>query len=240
MVLLGLIILIFYGKNNIQPIFKPFTTNIIASLSLILSLAFGYHVLMHLPAVDFRAYKVGDNLIENMSIPENASKAVQEFKWTFEVNGQAQEVVTNGSYPNIDGTYVGVETKIISEGYQPSILDFSIENDSEDLTQSFLAKARLIMIVSYNLDTASDAGLKKLKLFSDEALGKGYTVIGLSASADEIQKKIKNDYDLNFEFYLCDEKVLKTAIRSNPGVLQLNKGTVEQKVHWNDIEDLVL
>ena len=239
-VLLGLILLIFYGKNSIQPIFKPLTTNVIASLSLILSLAFGYHVLMHLPSIDFRAYKIGDNLVENMSTPENAPKAVQEFKWTFEVNGRVQEVVTNGSYPNIDGTYVGVETKIISEGYQPSILDFSIENDAEDLTQFFLAETRLLMIVAYNLDTAEVEGLKKLKAFSDAALDKGYTVIGLSASGKEVKKRIQSDYDLNFEFYLCDEKALKTVVRANPGVLLLNKGTVEQKVHWNDIEDLVL
>ncbi|MFL2623605.1 MAG: BT_3928 family protein [Flavobacteriaceae bacterium] len=239
-VLLGLILLIFYGKNSIQPIFKPLTTNVIASLSLILSLAFGYHVLMHLPSIDFRAYKIGDNLVENMSTPENAPKAVQEFKWTFEVNGRVQEVVTNGSYPNIDGTYVGVETKIISEGYQPSILDFSIENDAEDLTQFFLAETRLLMIVAYNLDTAEVEGLKKLKAFSDAAIDKGYTVIGLSASGKEVKKRIQSDYDLNFEFYLCDEKALKTVVRANPGVLLLNKGTVEQKVHWNDIEDLVL
>ena len=239
-VLLGLILLIFYGKNSIQPIFKPLTTNVIASLSLILSLAFGYHVLMHLPSIDFRAYKIGDNLVENMSTPENAPKAVQEFKWTFEVNGRVQEVVTNGSYPNIDGTYVGVETKIISEGYQPSILDFSIENDAEDLTQFFLAETRLLMIVAYNLDTAEVEGLKKLKAFSDAAIDKGYTVIGLSASGKEVKKRIQSDYDLNFEFYLCDEKALKTVVRANPGVLQLNEGTVEQKVHWNDIEDLVL
>ena len=47
-------------------------------------------------------------------------------------------------------------------------------------------------------------------------------------------------YDFNFEFYLCDEKALKTVIRSNPGVLQLSRGTVLQKVHWNDIENLAL
>jgi hypothetical protein len=195
---------------------------------------------MHLPSIDFRAYKIGDNLIQNMSTPENAPKAVQEFKWTFEVDGQLQEVVTNGSYPNIDGTYVGVETKIISEGYQPSILDFSIETDTEDFTQMFLAEYNLLMLVSYNLDTADAAGLKKLKALSDKAIYMGYTVIGLTASGAQTKKKIQSIYDFNFEFYLCDEKALKTVIRANPGVLQLSRGTVLQKVHWNDIEDLVL
>ena len=45
-------------------------------------------------------------------------------------------------------------------------------------------------------------------------------------------------YKLGFEWYLCDEKALKTVVRSNPGILELDKGTVKQKVHWNDIEDL--
>jgi hypothetical protein len=39
---------------------------------------------------------------------------------------------------------------------------------------------------------------------------------------------------------LCDEKVLKTIVRANPGVVVLEKGTVTQKVHWNDIDDLKL
>ena len=68
----------------------------------------------------------------------------------------------------------------------------------------------------------------------------GYTVIGLTASGAQTKKKIQSIYDFNFEFYLCDEKALKTVIRSNPGVLQLSRGTVLQKVHWNDIENLAL
>ena len=54
--------------------------------------------------------------------------------------------------------------------------------------------------------------------------------------------KISNDewkMRYNFDFYLCDEKELKTMIRSNPGLLILNNGTIKQKVHWNDIDKLV-
>jgi len=39
---------------------------------------------------------------------------------------------------------------------------------------------------------------------------------------------------------LCDEKALKTVISANPGIVKLHKGTVTQKVHWNDIQDLDL
>lgn len=239
-VLLALILIIFFGRKYITQIFSPIVTNSIAALSLILSLAFGYHVLMHLPSIDFRAYKIGDNLLQNMSTPPDAPKAVQEFTWTFDVDGEQQTIVTDGSYPNIEGTYVGVETRIVEEGFQPSILDFSIESEDEDFTEYYLNAERLLMLVSYNLETAEKEGLLKLKAISDEALKKGYTVIGLSASGEDVKNRIKQEYDLEFEFFICDEKALKTVVRSNPGALQLEKGTVQQKVHWNDIEDLEL
>ena len=52
------------------------------------------------------------------------------------------------------------------------------------------------------------------------------------------KKRFKPPITLDVEFYLCDEKVLKTIVRANPGVVVLEKGTVTQKVHWNDIDDL--
>ena len=96
------------------------------------------------------------------------------------------------------------------------------------------------MIVTYNLASSEKDGLAKLKAISDEALKKGYTVIGMTASGDDLKQKIKSEYNLNFDFYLCDEKVLKTIVRANPGLVVLNKGTVTQKVHWNDVDYLKL
>ena len=50
--------------------------------------------------------------------------------------------------------------------------------------------------------------------------------------------KIKSEYQLNFAFYFTDETTFKTIVRSNPGVLLLEKGTIKQKVHYNDLDDL--
>ena len=239
-VLLVFIMILFLGKSYITPLFKPLLTSLIVILSFIASLGFGYHVLMHLPSIDFRAYKIGDNLLTNMSIPENAPKAVQEFTWIFDVNGKREAIVTDGSYPDVNGDYVSVETRVVKEGYQPSILDFSIESDIEDLTDDFLKNEKLVMVVSYSLESAEREGLEKLKSFSENAKSKGYTVIGLSASGNDAKQNIKSSFGLDFEFYLCDEKVLKTVVRSNPGVLILKRGTVKQKAHWNDIDNLDL
>jgi uncharacterized membrane protein YphA (DoxX/SURF4 family) len=239
-VLLFFVLVLFFGVKHIKPLFGKLPVTILALLSFILSFWFGYHVLMHLPVVDFRAYHVGANIQEGIRIPEDAKKPVVEYAWKFNVNGTEKVVTTNGSYPSVDGDFVSVDSKVIEEGYQPPIYDFSIETEDDDLTQQFLSEDNLIMIISYNLDNIETGGAEKLKAFSDKAMKNGYSVIGLTASGDEAKQKINETYHLNFNWYLCDEKALKTVVRSNPGILKLHKGTIEQKVHWNDIEDLKL
>ena len=240
-VLLFFILILFFGVKYIKPVFNNLQTTILASLSFIFSFWLAYHVLMHLPVIDFRAYKIGKNILEGMSIPENAPKPIVEYAWKFNVNGEEKVITTMGDYPSIEGDFVSVATKVISEGYQPPVVDFSIEStDGEDFTQQFLSEENLILIVSYSLEHMEKAGAEKLKAFSDAALKKGYKVIGLTASGDAEKERIKKQYNLNFDFYLCDEKALKTVVRSNPGILELDKGTVKQKVHWNDIDDLKL
>ena len=96
------------------------------------------------------------------------------------------------------------------------------------------------MIVVYDLKSSEKEGIEKMKALSDKALKNGYTVIGMTTSDEATKQAVKATYGFDFDFYLCDEKVLKTIVRSNPGVVILNKGTVMQKKHWNDIEDLKL
>lgn len=239
-ILLVFILVLFVGKKYITPVFTQLPTTILAMLSFIFCLWLGFHVLMHLPVVDFRAYKIGANIQEGMTIPDDAPKPIQEFTWVFNVNGEEKEFITDGSYPEVDGEYVTVTSKMVDPGYQPPIYDFSIESDSENLTDYFLAEDNVIVIISYSLEKIEKQGAEKLKAFSEQAKGLGYTVIGLTASGDAAKEKINKTYGLGFDWYLCDEKALKTVVRANPGIIEMDQGTIKQKVHWNDIETLEL
>lgn len=239
-ILLVMIVILFIGYKYINPILSRFGLTIAALLSFIFCLWFGYHVLMHLPVFDFRAYKIGDNLKENMQLPPDAQKAITDYKWTYKLNGEEKTVTTRGSAPEAYDEIIGVETEEIRAADVPEIQDFSIETEDEDLTDQFLEEEKLLMIVSYALEKAEVEGLEKLKALSERARKNGYTVIGLTTSNAAKKQEVKKDFKLDFDFYLCDEKVLKTIVRSNPGVLILNKGTVMQKEHWNDIDDLEL
>lgn len=239
-VLLFFILILFFGVRHIKPVFSKLGTTVVALLGFLASLSFAYYVIMHLPAIDFRAYKIGDNLMENMKLGPDAKKAIIDYEWTYTLNGETKVLTDRGQGPAAYDDIIGVETKEIQAADLPKIQDFSIESEDEDLTTYFLEKDKLLMIVAYDLTTAEKAGMAKLKSLSDEALKKGYTVIGMTTSNEAAKQKVKATYHLDFEFYLCDEKVLKTIVRSNPGVVILHKGTVMQKKHWSDIEDLKL
>ncbi|WP_299336124.1 BT_3928 family protein [uncultured Psychroserpens sp.] len=237
-ILLVMIVILFIGKRHIKPVLSTFGLSLTALLSFIICLWFGYHVLMHLPTFDFRAYKIGDNLQENMTLPEDAQKAVTDYIWTYTINGEEKTLTDRGRGPKTYDKIIGVETKIIEEGDVPKIQDFSIESEDEDLTQQFLAEDKLVIVVAYSLEKAEAEGMKSLKAMADDALNNGYTVIGLTASGEAKKQEVKDTYKLDFDFYLCDEKVLKTIVRANPGVIVLEKGTVTQKAHYNDLDEL--
>lgn len=239
-ILLFLILLLFFGIEYIKPLFGKLGTTVAALLSFVFSLWFGYHVLMHLPVVDFRAYKIGNNIREGMDTPADALKPIVEYTWKFKVNGEEKIFVTDGSYPSVDGEFIDVETEVIQEGYSPPVVDFSIETLEDDLTPYYLSQENLIMVISYSLEKIERDGALKLKDLKERATKNGYKIIGLTASGKAAKNKINEVYNIDFDWYLCDEKALKTIVRSNPGVLELDNGTIIQKVHWNDIEDLHL
>ena len=239
-VLLVLILVLYKGSRYIQPFFSKGVRSITVFISLILCLWLGLHVLEHLPVIDFRAYKVGTNITKGMQTPADAPRAVYQYKWSFDVNGQQKTVINRGEDPKIDGTLLGVETSVLQKGYEPPIHDFSIERDGTDYTTQMLEEEHLLVVIAYNLNVAQNDGFIAIKEATDTALEKGYTVIGISASSTPETEKLAAKYDLDFKFYFCDMTALKTIIRSNPSIIRLEKGTILQKLHFNDVDQLKL
>ena len=239
-VLLILILVLYKGSRYIQPFFSKGVRSITVFISLILCLWLGLHVLEHLPVIDFRAYKVGTNITKGMQTPADAPRAVYQYNWSFDVNGQQKTVINRGEDPKIDGTLLGVETSVLQKGYEPPIHDFSIERDGTDYTTQMLEEEHLLVVIAYNLNVAQNDGFIAIKEATDTALEKGYTVIGISASSTPETEKLAAKYDLDFKFYFCDMTALKTIIRSNPSIIRLEKGTILQKLHFNDVDQLKL
>jgi len=239
-VLLILILVLFFNRRLIHPILAPASHRWIIFLSFMLCFLFAYYVLMHLPLIDFRAYKIGNNIQEKMRLPENARKAEYEYKWKFNQGGEEVVIKNNGAYPQVEGEYVGVETRLIREGDKPAINDFVIEKNGENVTDEVLNEEKLFLIIAYSLRMTETESLAALKSLSSRAQQKGYRVLAVTSSGDNEVAAFKEKYNLDFEFYRADETLLKTIVRANPGILVLSRGTILQKKHWFDADEIKL
>lgn len=239
-ILLVLIVIIMIGLKYIKPLFNNKLLYIFPSISLILCIVIVNQVLSHLPLIDFRPYKVGANIIDNMVIPEDSKKAVFRYDWLFNINGEKKVISTSGNFPDSEGTFVSVDTELIEEGYEPPILDFSMEFGDIDYTDVLMKEQKLIIFVFYNISKTNNDAIVGLKETVELAVINDYKVIGLTASGEIDVNSFESENDIDIDFYFCDETALKTIVRSNPAAIKLHEGTIIQKTHWNDFQALNL
>jgi uncharacterized membrane protein YphA (DoxX/SURF4 family) len=75
-ILIGLIVILLIGVKHIKEILPKKATVALVFISLLSFLYITYHVLNHLPIIDFRAYAVGKNIPEGMEFPEDDLEAL--------------------------------------------------------------------------------------------------------------------------------------------------------------------
>ena len=237
-VLLVLILILFAGSKHIKPLFRANTIRVITLVTVLFCGIYCYYVLNHLPVIDFRPYKIGANIEEGMTVPENAPKPIYDYAWRFNVAGEDKIIVTQGDYPSVKGDFIDVETTEVQKGYEPPVHDFTIERNGEDRAASLLQEPKLVMVIAYDLAKTNEDVYSEVKKVADMAIKDGYKVIGMSASNEQLTSSLIKRYALDFDFYFTDETTLKTIVRSNPGMMVLEKGTILQKVHYNDLDKL--
>lgn len=238
-VLLLLTLFLYLKKDFINKRYSSSLTNKVILLTTLLTLVITYYTINHLPIVDFRAYKKGVNIIRSMQIPPNESKAVYEYNWVFKKNGLTSTVTNNGRYPSDHGEFISVKTKLLKPSYQPSIHDFNIALNDNDITIEVLNMPEVILIISTSLSNSNtNAFLNLKKYLQTHPITTPIIILTASPinSIDEFKRKF--NYELFNTIYQTDSKTLKTIIRSNPGFLLLKHGTIHNKKHYNDFKTL--
>ncbi|MDY0780271.1 DoxX family protein [Tenacibaculum sp. IB213877] len=128
--------------------------------------------------------------------------------------------------------------KYQGDGEVPPIHDFMIETDEGDKLEEMLAKDKAMLVVMYNFDKTEKEGIPAVAKAAAEAKANGYEVYVLTASYIEDLEATQKEYGMPYTFAFCDETALKTAIRANPGVITVEKGTISGKWNWRDVEDI--
>ena len=193
--------------------------------------------LYYLPIFDFRPYHIGVNIPRGMEIPKGAK--LPQFKTTFimEKNGQRKEF-TLDNYPDASWKFIDSKTVQTSEGYIPPIHDFSITDNKTglDLTNSVLGhKGYTFLLIAPHLETADDSNFGDIDRLYEYAQSYDIPFYCLTASTTKAIKRWIDLTGAEYSFCITDEAVLKTIIRSNPGLLLLKDGTIINKWSHNNL-----
>ena len=241
-VLLTLAIYIFVNRKNFKSKNGPIRSIVLTGITMAIYFYLVVYSYNHLPILDFSPYKVGVNIPDAMKIPEGAPKAIYQNNFIYKnLKTGKEEKFTEANYPwkdTLNWKYVKSEDPIvIQKGYTPPIHDFRIEtSEGEDIKDFFLYNEKYTYIaVASNLQKSNKDGIKTLVAFGNEAKRKGYNFIMLTSTSPDSFGAYKAETGANFDFFNTDEIVLKTIVRSNPGLILLKKGTIIGKYHFNDI-----
>jgi hypothetical protein len=193
----------------------------------LLSLFLGIYAIQHLPFIDFRAYRVGNNIPQQMLPQEQPI-----IEYIFEKDGKE---VRATQFLTSDEGYKYISSEVLNkEKPKPKITDYSVSSpEGEDKTQYTFEGARLLIVI-FDVQKASPENLKEISALTQQLEGKVDCFV-LTSSGSDVMEEFRHEHQLGVPYYFADATVLKTIIRSNPGIALWNNGTVRGNWHQNDI-----
>lgn len=221
-----------YPRMKISQVKRHLLVLLIVAIAFV---SFSWYNYQHLPMMDFRPWKIGNDMLGD----QNAETKVF-LTYRHKLSGEIKEYVSP-NYPWNDSVWLAnwefVDQKFVSDA--PLVAHNLRAEDmaGNDFTSALLGGNNMFLLISYDLHDISGGSLRHLQEFT-KLLEKNKleaAVITASLADDAEQFLLKNH--LNLSVYFADETVLKTMIRSNPGLVLMHNGLVKGKWHHNDFPD---
>lgn len=234
-ILLCFVILLLCTKKALRPLFIWQAELAIALIAAAAVTGWMFFTLNHLPVLDFRPYKIGNNIPQLMEYPDDAEPDQYDISFVYQKNG-LEKTFTIDNYPKGDSTWTFVrqESRLVKKGYEPPIHDFEITNaDYEDITYDLLeADQPVTLAVMYDLKKSDTKQLPKLITHYQQCLRNAtpFYILTGSGTDDIIAFCLQNGAEqLQDIICSCDPVTLKTIVRANPGIIVLQQGTIIDK-----------
>jgi len=245
--LMILITLLFAGKDHIRAIAAPMPVATFATIGFIASIWFPVYTYRNLPIFDFRPYKIGNNIAEKMKPGLNFKEAEYSTNMIYEnlKDGTKKEMLMDEYMKSkiwedtLVWKYDTMITRLVHEAIDPpAITDFNISGlDGENITDSILnLTGYSYWLITYDLAKAStkESLHAKINDFYTLAQQDKVPLIAFTASGPKEIDEYKHKHNALYDFAMVDATVLKTMIRSNPGLMLIKNGTVIMMWHHNN------
>jgi triosephosphate isomerase len=232
--LLGGAVLLFKERMRILRFVSIKSQGLIVLYSLPFIVILSIYCLLYLPILDFRPYKIGINIWENMTIPPDTEPNIYESIFILEKDGQ-QKKFTQENYPDSTWTFVDARHILKKKGYEPPVKDFSMIDfkSGEDITEKVLMDGNYtFLLIVWSVREADDSNIDLINEIYDYCTENEYGFYALTSSSDEQIEQWRDKTGAEYPFCLTDNITLKTMIRSNPGLMLIKNGTILNK--WSD------
>lgn len=236
-VLMVFIVIIIIGSKHVNPMFTKITERVLTGVFLVGSIAFSWYCYNYLPVIDFRPYKVGTDIRKDMK----GTPDVEKFYYTLKdkKTGVTKEFDKFPDNYQANYDFVSSRTEILKKGIEPKIKDFSISSPAgNDVTDSILAvPGNHFILVSMSIDEANkdEKVVSKINALASDCIKNHCGFICITASDENAISDYTKKFNPPYNFYSTDGTVLKTMIRSNPGLILINSGVVKAMWHYHSI-----
>ena len=211
----------------------------LSNYCIVFALALAGYCLATLPIIDFRPYKIGNNIREGMEIPEGAKPTIFDTRFIMEKDG-VKQTFTVGNYPDSTWTFVSAETVVVEKGYEPPIHDFVMESleTGEDITDEVLDDpGYTFLLIAHRTEEADEGNIDLINELYEYCLENGYKFYALSSSSAEAIELWRDRTGAEYPFCIMDDITLKTMVRSNPGLMLIKGGVILNKWPSSQLPD---
>jgi len=225
-ILMVFVLHLFWHRRRFTPTLRTREGHAVVLGVALISVFLGVYAINHLPFIDFRAYREGNHIPTQMLPPE---QPITEY--VFIKDGKE---VTSQKYLSAEEGYQYKSFKILNEEKtKPKITDYNVTTpEGEDVTQWTFEGPKLILTI-YDATKASTKNVAAIRELTRALEGKVDCLI-LTASSEDAIDTFRHENQLGVPFYFADATVLKTVIRSNPGISLWKNGVVLGNWHHND------
>lgn len=237
-ILLVLIGFLVFQRNKIKPNVSKIAYYSVLGTSLA-SFLIGLLAVWYLPWFDFLPYKVGDNIPQNMKPKEPLKYGADEYYYRnlkdnslIKLSKKEFEEEWEKYSDSTKYKYLEYKKPLLNPEAKAKIPIFEIYNtEGQNITQEIM-KGNQFLIIIPDIQRTNPKSMPKIVSLAKELEKKNIKPIILSGDTEKSFENFRHTFQLPIPYYLMDKTILKTMIRTNPGFIWLENGTVKKK--WAD------
>ena len=247
------VIITFIFSNRFTDLISNKKSIILLSCLTVVIVGISFYALRHLPPIDFRPYKIGVTLKGEKCGDVTISNNDKVFQYADFINlqtGEHKEFDIVNNYPDYTiweynpdvpirkkkkkSEPVQSDTLQTENIYMVESLMFS-DGDRDATCDIITDTSYVLMAIHYDLKQSNPKNQSKVNAVYDWAKSKGYVFYGATSSLDDVIEDYSAKTGAAYPYVSADDILLKTIVRSNPGLVLLKNGKIINKWHHNDI-----